>query len=73
MGSITVDKNEPIERALRRFKKSCQNSGILADMKRKEYYEKPSVRKKKKIEAARRKLRRRLSKINNKLDKVESL
>lgn len=63
-----VDDNEPIEKALRRFKKECQKSGILTELRRREHYEKPSVRKKRKIEAARRKARRKLMKIQRKMD-----
>jgi len=73
VGYITLGENESIERALKRFKKSCQNSGILAELKRREYYEKPSVKRKKKIEASKRKIRRKNFKVNDKIDKVESL
>lgn len=49
----TVGMNESIESALKRFKKMCQKSGILAEARRHEHYEKPSVRRKKKSAAAR--------------------
>jgi small subunit ribosomal protein S21 len=65
---VHLDENEPIDKALRRFKKECQKSGILAELRRREHYEKPSVRKKRKIEAARRKQRRRMMKIQRKFD-----
>ncbi len=68
MSLIQVDDNEPIDKALRRFKKECQKSGILAELRRREHFEKPSVRKKRKIEAARRKQRRRMMKIQRKMD-----
>ena len=48
-----VGQNESIESALRRFKKMCQKSGVLAEARRHEHYEKPSVRRKKKSAAAR--------------------
>ena len=57
MAEVKVGKNEKMESALRRFKRSCQKSGVLAEARRREHYVKPSVRKKKKSEAARRKRR----------------
>lgn len=68
MGLVVVEENEPIDRVLKRFKKECQKSGIPAELRRREHYEKPSVRKKRKIEAARRKARRRQMKMRRKLE-----
>lgn len=59
MPEIKVGKNEPFDKALRRFKRECQRSGILRDYRKHEHYESPSVKRKKKSEAARRKSRRR--------------
>ena len=53
MSTIKVGENESIDSALRRFKRKCSRDGILGDLRRKEHYEKPSVRKKQKSEAAR--------------------
>lgn len=53
MSTIRVGENESIDSALRRFKRKCSRDGIIGDLRRKEHYEKPSVRKKKKSEAAR--------------------
>lgn len=53
MAEVRVRKNEPLERALRRFKKSCRKQGIFSEVRRREYYDKPSVKRKKKSEAAR--------------------
>ena len=53
MSTIKVGEHESIDSALRRFKRKCSRDGILGDLRRKEHYEKPSVRKKKKSEAAR--------------------
>jgi len=50
---IKVGKNESLDQALRRFKRQCQRAGVLAEARKREHYEKPSVRKKKKSEAAR--------------------
>ncbi|HHY12310.1 MAG TPA: 30S ribosomal protein S21 [Firmicutes bacterium] len=60
MPEIKVGKDEPFDRALRRFKRECQRSGILRDLRKHEHYDSPSVKRKKKAEAARaRKNRRR--------------
>ena len=53
MAEIRVKENETIDSALRRFKRSCAKSGVLAELRKRECYEKPSVKKKKKSEAAR--------------------
>ena len=50
---IKVRDNEPFEVAMKRFKKQCEKAGILSELKRREYYDKPSIRKKKKAAAAR--------------------
>lgn len=55
MVGIIIKEGESIEAALRRFKRDCANAGIMSEIKRREYFEKPSVTKKKAIEAARRK------------------
>jgi small subunit ribosomal protein S21 len=48
-----IGKNATLDSALRRFKRQCQVSGILAEVRKREHYEKPSVKRKKKSEAAR--------------------
>jgi small subunit ribosomal protein S21 len=48
-----VRKNETIDAALRRFKRSLAKDGVLAEVKKRKHYEKPSVKRKKKSEAAR--------------------
>ncbi|NBX68479.1 MAG: 30S ribosomal protein S21 [Proteobacteria bacterium] len=53
MPGLKVRDTEPYEGALRRFKKQCEKAGILAEVRRREFYEKPSVRRKKKSIAAR--------------------
>lgn len=53
MAEIHVKENESLDSALRRFKRSCARSGVLAEIRKHECYEKPSVRRKKKSEAAR--------------------
>ncbi|WP_227767525.1 30S ribosomal protein S21 [Zhaonella formicivorans] len=53
MSEVKVGKNESLDAALRRFKRSCQKAGVLSEVRKREHYEKPSVRRKKKSEAAR--------------------
>ncbi|MBO5713196.1 MAG: 30S ribosomal protein S21 [Clostridia bacterium] len=53
MSTIKVGENESLDSALRRFKRKCSRDGIIGDLRRKEFYERPSVRRKKKAEAAR--------------------
>ncbi len=53
MAEIRVKENETLDSALRRFKKSCARSGVLSEVKKREQYDKPSVKRKKKSEAAR--------------------
>ncbi|HEY5525264.1 MAG TPA: 30S ribosomal protein S21 [Clostridium sp.] len=53
MSEIKVGENETLESALRRFKKKCAKSGVLGEIRKREHYEKPSIKKKKKSEAAR--------------------
>ena len=53
MPEVKVGENESIEVALRRFKKKIQKAGILSEVKKRERYEKPSVKRKRKSEAAR--------------------
>ncbi len=53
MAEVRVKENESLDQALRRFKRQCARSGVLAELRKREHYEKPSVKRKKKSEAAR--------------------
>ena len=53
MSNVIVKENESLDSALRRFKKQCARSGVLSELRKREHYEKPSVKRKKKSEAAR--------------------
>lgn len=55
LAEVRVGKDESFDQALRRFKRECQRAGILSELRKREHYEKPSVRRKKKSAAARRK------------------
>ena len=65
MAFVRVRDNESFEQAFRRFKKSCEKSGILSEIKKREHYEKPSVRKKKKSIAARKRLAKKMKKMSH--------
>ena len=56
MASVRIKEGESFESAFRRFKKSCEKAGILSEVKKREHFEKPSVRLKKKSIAARKRL-----------------
>lgn len=56
MPGITIRDSESYEVAVRRFKKLCEKAGIMADLRKHECYEKPSIRKKKKSAQARKKV-----------------
>jgi len=68
MGVVVVEENESIDRVLKRFKKECQKSGIPTEVRRREHYEKPSQRRKRKLEAAKRKARRRMLKMKKRME-----
>ena len=61
MPSVKVRENEPFEYALRRFKRSCEKAGVLAETRRREFYEKPTQERKRKAAAAVKRNLRRLA------------
>lgn len=62
MPGITLREGESFEGALRRFKKQCEKAGILTELKKREFFEKPSLRIKKKRAAARKRARKTFKK-----------
>jgi len=56
---VRIKEDEPFESALRRFKKQCEKSGVLTEFRRREHYEKPSARRKRKALAARKKAQKK--------------
>jgi small subunit ribosomal protein S21 len=66
MPVVIVKDGESFESALRRFKKLCERTGILSEIKKREHYEKPSVKRKKKILAAK---KRALKKMKRMMEK----
>jgi small subunit ribosomal protein S21 len=61
MPSVKIRENEPFEYALRRFKRTCEKAGILTEVRRREYYEKPTEERKRKAAAAVKRNLRRVS------------
>ncbi len=55
MAQVIVKEGETLENALKRFKRSCARDGVMSELRKREHYEKPSVKRKKKSEAARKK------------------
>jgi small subunit ribosomal protein S21 len=53
MSEVVIKDNETLDNALRRFKRNCAKAGIMGEIRKREHYDKPSVKKKKKSEAAR--------------------
>jgi small subunit ribosomal protein S21 len=58
---VTVREDEPFENALRRFKRKCEKSGILTELKKRQHFEKPSVKRKRKAIQARKKMLRKMA------------
>ena len=53
MSEIRLKDNESLDNALKRFKRQCAKSGVMTELRKREHYDKPSVKRKKKSEAAR--------------------
>ena len=70
MPSVKVRENEPFEYALRRFKRSCEKAGVLAETRRREYYEKPTSVRKRKAAAA---VKRHAKKVQRESRRMERL
>ena len=58
MAQVVVRENESLESALKRFKRSWARDGVMSELRKREHYEKPSVKRKKKSEAARKKAKK---------------
>ena len=61
MPTVYVKEEESFENALRRFKRKCEKAGVLTELKKRQYFEKPSVKRKRKTIAARKKILRKLA------------
>ena len=58
MPGVKIKENESFENALRRFKKQVEKTGILSEIRKREHYEKPSIKKKKMLAAKKRAMKR---------------
>ncbi len=68
MPSVRLKENEPFDIALRRFKRTCERAGVLSEVRRREFYEKPTeVRKRKKAAAIKRNLKRNYKELNRRV------
>ena len=65
MPGIKIKESESYESALKRFKKQCEKAGILSELRKREHYEKPSVKRKKKALAARKRALKRMRKFED--------
>ena len=63
MPGIRIRENESFESALKRFKKQCEKIGILSEVRKREHFEKPSIKRKKKALAAKKRVMKRLRKL----------
>ena len=70
MPSVKIKENEPFDVALRRFKRSCEKAGVLAEVRRREFYEKPTWVRKRKAAAA---VKRHLKKVQRETKRHERL
>jgi len=61
MPNVRVKDNEPFEIAIRRFKRACEKAGILAEVRRREFYEKPTQERKRKMAAAVKRSQKKIS------------
>ncbi|KHF24407.1 MULTISPECIES: 30S ribosomal protein S21 [sulfur-oxidizing symbionts] len=69
MPSVRVKDNEPFEVALRRFKRSCEKAGVLAEVRRREFYEKPTSERKRKAAAAVKRNMKKVSRESRRFDR----
>jgi small subunit ribosomal protein S21 len=65
MPGIRIKENESFENALKRFKKQCEKTGILSEIRKREHYEKPSIKKKKKALAAKKRAMKKMRKMQD--------
>ena len=69
MPNVRVKENEPFEIALRRFKRSCEKAGILAEVRKREFYEKPTAERKRKAAAAVKRHMKKVSRENRRWER----
>ncbi len=70
MPSVRVKENEPFDVALRRFKRSCEKAGVLSEVRRREFYEKPTSVRKRKLAAAVKRHQKKISRERARLKRL---
>ncbi|MEQ8954697.1 MAG: 30S ribosomal protein S21 [Gammaproteobacteria bacterium] len=70
MPEVRVKENEPFDVALRRFKRSCEKAGVLAEVRRREFYEKPTWARKRKSAAAVKRNQKRVSRESRRFQRL---
>ncbi len=70
MPAVKVKENEPFDVALRRFKRSCEKAGVLAEVRRREFYEKPTTERKRKAAAAVKRHQKKLQRETRKFQRL---
>ena len=69
MPAVKVKDNEPFEVAIRRFKRGCEKAGVLAEVRRREFYEKPTAERKRKAAAAVKRHMKKVSRENRRWER----
>lgn len=70
MPSVRVRENEPFDIALRRFKRSCEKAGTLSEVRRREFYEKPTAERKRKLAAAVKRHAKKMQRENRRFERL---
>ncbi len=70
MPNVRLKENEPFEVAMRRFKRSCEKAGVLAEVRRREYFEKPTWERKRKAAAAVKRAQKKVSRESRRFERV---
>ncbi len=70
MPHVKVKENEPFDVALRRFKRSCEKAGVLSEVRRREFYEKPTAVRKRKAAAAVKRYQKKLQRETRRFEKL---
>lgn len=70
MPSVRVRENEPFDIALRRFKRSCEKAGTLSEVRRREFYEKPTTERKRKLAAAVKRHAKKVQRENRRFERL---
>ncbi len=69
MPSVRVKEHEPFEVALRRFRRSCEKAGVFAEVRRREFYEKPTAVRKRKAAAARKRELKKIARVTQRANR----